>query len=62
MLQIKDYNIELTDEFVLNINDDLFITTNAYITFKNKQTFVNKIIDKKIRYKMLQNILQIVTD
>ena len=58
MLQIKTIN-ELTDEFILNINDTLFIQTIAYKTFQTKQIFISKIHDKSIRYKMITNILQI---
>jgi hypothetical protein len=59
MLQINTYN-DLTNEFILEISDELFTTTTAYTIFIHKQLFVNKIHDKQIRYKMLQNILQIV--
>jgi len=59
MLQINTYN-DLTNDFILEISDELFTTTLAYNTFIHKQLFVNKIRDKQIRYKMLQNILQIV--
>ena len=62
MLQIKDFKIDLTNDFVLNIDDDLFTTTSAYRNFGNKQTFVNKIIDKHVRYIMLKNILIIDTN
>jgi len=47
----------LTNEFILNINDNLFIKTTAFNIFGNKVTFTNKINDKNLRYKMLKNIL-----
>lgn len=59
MLQINSYN-DLTNEFILEISDELFTTTMAYNTFTHKQIFINKIHDKQIRYKMLKKILQIV--
>jgi len=58
MLQINRYN-DLTNNFILEISDELF-TTMTYRTFIDKQLFVKKIIDKHIRYNMLHNILQIV--
>lgn len=59
MLEIKYYS-ELTNEFIMNIDDNLYLTTTAYKTFKNKQTFVDKIHDTRVRHVMLKNILQIV--
>ena len=56
MQQINTINY-LTDKCILNISDDLFIQTQAYKTFNNKEQFVNKIHDKNIRYKMMKNIL-----
>ena len=58
MLQIKKID-ELTDEFILNIDETLFIQNIAYNTFQTKQLFISKIHDKTIRYKMITNILLI---
>lgn len=58
MLQIKKID-EFTDEFILNIDETLFIQTIAYNTFQTKQLFISKIHDKTIRFKMITNILYI---
>ncbi len=59
MLEIKLYD-DLTNEFILEISDELFATTMAYNTFKNKHIFINKIHDRQVRYTMLKNILILV--
>jgi hypothetical protein len=59
MLAIKQYD-DLTNDFILEISNELFTTTMAYCAFKNKQMFMNKIHDKHVRYTMLKNILIIV--
>ena len=59
MLVIKQYN-DLTNEFILEISNELFTTTMAYVAFENKQIFINKIHDKQVRYTMLKNILLLV--
>ncbi len=58
MLQINGH-ADLTDQFILEINDNLFVTTVAYSSFGTKQMFVNKIHDTQVRYTMLKNILQL---
>ena len=59
MLEVNLYD-DLTDEFILEISNELFITTMAYNAFKNKQILINKIRDRKVRYTMLKNILQVM--
>ena len=59
MLVIKQYD-DLTNEFILEISNELFTTTMAYRTFENKQIFMNKIHDKHVIYTMLKNILLLV--
>jgi DnaJ-domain-containing protein 1 len=41
----------------MNIDDTLFKKTMASRAFNNKIAFINKIIDKKMRYQMLQPIV-----
>ena len=50
MLKINTYD-DLTNDFILEISDKLFITTTAYNTFTHKHVFVNKIHDKKLDIK-----------
>jgi hypothetical protein len=47
----------LTNEFIMNIDDHLFMKTSAFIAFSNKITFINTVTDKTIRFQMLKNIL-----
>jgi hypothetical protein len=60
MLEINLYN-DLTNEFILQISDELFSTTMAYNSFTKKQMFINKIHDTQVRYMMLKNILVLVS-
>jgi hypothetical protein len=48
----------LTNDFIMNIDENVFMKTLAFNTFGNKITFINNITDKAIRFQMLQNILQ----
>lgn len=59
MIQVQSKE-DLTNEFILEIDDVLFIQTMAYKTFGNKQLFVNKIRDLMVRYKMMNNIIQLI--
>jgi hypothetical protein len=56
MLQIKTKEL-LTNQFILEISDDLFIKTKAYNAFQNKQIFLDKIKDFTLRYKFMDNII-----
>jgi hypothetical protein len=47
----------LTNDFIMNIDDTLFKKTMASRAFNDKFTFVNKIIDKTVRFQMLQPIV-----
>lgn len=58
-MQLATYD-DLTDEFILGINDELFSTTMAYSAFRNKQLFVSKIHDKHVRYHMMKNIITVL--
>ncbi len=60
MEQIEKIIDSLTDSFVLEMSDELFVTTMAYKAFTNKQTFINKISDKHVRFQMLKNVLETV--
>ena len=55
-IQINNFD-ELSNDFILNIHNNLFQLTQANRTFLSKNTFITKIHDKRLRYKMLQEIL-----
>lgn len=59
MITINDYNV-LTDNYILNIDDTLFIGTQAYRTFSNKQRFIHVIKDNYIRFKLMKDIMQFI--
>jgi hypothetical protein len=61
MMQIRSTN-DLTNSFIMGINDLLFATTRAHNTFRNKNTFVNAINDKHIRFMFINNIVKIVSN
>lgn len=56
MYSITNYG-DLTDNFILDMEDNLFMTTTAYRTFGSKNRFVSKIHEPVIRFKMLKNIV-----
>ncbi len=60
MLQINTIE-ELTNEFILEISDEMFKNTVAYKAFKTAQIFISKIHihDKALRYSMIKNIIKI---
>ena len=55
-IQINNFD-ELSNDFILNIHNNLFQLTQANRTLLSKNTFITKIHDKRLRYKMLQEIL-----
>ena len=55
MLQIKTIE-NLTNEYILDISDELFAQTMAYRTFRTKHIFIDKIKDLTVRYNMMKNI------
>jgi hypothetical protein len=54
-LKIKNHN-ELTNEFIMNIDDELFKFVNG---FNSKEQFIEKIYDTSVRYNLLKSILEV---
>jgi len=59
MIEIRSID-ELTDSYVLEIDDTLFKQTVAYWAFKSKESFIDKVKDLFMRHKMMKTIFIII--
>lgn len=56
-LVLKHYN-DLSNEFVMNMSEELYSLTKAYRTFSNREQFLRLIKDTYVRQDFLSGSLQ----